>query len=1588
MTTEKKALLDKTFQSFMELGLSGENMDFIDDMVAKDVVGFGTTIDEKIFGVKEMRDLLIRQKEQSAGMEMNWKINTLDIHISSDENTAILTNEIILYITVDGNPIEMYMRFSVVLEYVQQKWLVVHWHGSKPEHVESEKDTWGVQTWKERAEALEKEVAARTADLVEKNRELEIEAALERVRALTMAMHNSDDVGKCIIKMFSELTALGVDEGTRFGIGILNHANENNQLWTARKDGEKVNMHIGNLDMTSHPLLTSASKAWKEQLPLHQYVLEGEDLLHYYQMINDAPDYKLRLPIEKLPDREFHYGFVFEHGFFYAFSRHAFQPELIHITQRFTALFEQTYRRYLDLVKAEEQAHEAEIELALERVRARTMAMHHSDELMETSELMFEQIKNLGIELWSCGFSLWFDDDSYFLGYNPGPHGKMGTPLRIPLTHDVFFTTIRDAKRRGDDFLVFESKGASLVQTYRYMDGLPVVGETMRGFVEAGFPLPTYQVTHCGFFANGHLMFITQEPNAEATDIFRRFTKVFNQTYTRFLDLQKAEAQAREAKIEAALERIRSKSLAMYKTDDLRDVVSVLFEQMQGLSVDMGFASVSIFIFEEGSRNIKQWLHMPDGVTSLSVPYFDHPILSDLFDARDNGADYFAKVYTLEEKNSWIEIGFELTDYKDLPEEIKTSFLQAPGYAMSTTLAKNSGICIPSFVGSLPFPDDVEILKRVGKVFEQAYIRFLDLKKAEAQAREAHIEAAVERVRAEAMAMHSTLDFEKVTQQLLKQVKILDPDRFTGASICLIDEDQFFTWWDFSSPGSMADPESLNLRYDAKKYKILGMDVLKKWQAGENYMVFDYDLELLNAAVKEWEDLNADIANTFKKAISEGKLKHQWNPCGRLSNGFLAFDMIQPPDDDVRKITIKMAHAFEQANTRFFDLQKAEAQAREAKIEAALEKVRTRTMAMQKGEELQDVAVLLYKELITLGVTNFVSCGYVEINEKVNKQYVWITSPGGDSLGLFYLPLTGDATFDERYAAWKRQQVIFHQTVAGEVRSNHLEFAITTFNSKEAEEMVRSQFPDPTVFYCFNFSHGYLHLVTGSLLKQEEEMLLARFTRVFEQTYARFLDLKKAEAQAREAIKQAALERVRGEIASMRSANDLEIITPLVWRELTNLGIPFIRCGVFIVDDKKESVEVHLSSPDGKPLAAMHLAFDANDLTLHAVEAWKKNAVHVQQWGKADFINYGKLMVTQGQVKDLQSYQGDAAAPESLYLHFIPFSQGLLYVGSLRPLLAEEIQLVTLLAKSFAIAYARYEDFIKLEQAKAEVESAMSVLKATQSQLVQQEKLASLGQLTAGIAHEIKNPLNFVNNFTEVSIELIEEAIAEIQKNDNDKDSSLIDHNLDDIKANLKKVYEHGTRANSIVNAMLLHSRGGGGAPEPTLLNDFIREYSNLAFHGMRAGKDPLDVQVVLDLDEKIKEIPLIGEDFSRVVLNICNNAFDAMREKFTKYEVQSTKLEGGEDHRRHYVPTLSIQTRLENGKVCIQFEDNGPGIPDANRDKILQPFFTTKKGTEGTGLGLSISHDIVKAHGGTIKVETEVGKGTVFIIILPDNNF
>ena len=246
--------------------------------------------------------------------------------------------------------------------------------------------------------------------------------------------------------------------------------------------------------------------------------------------------------------------------------------------------------------------------------------------------------------------------------------------------------------------------------------------------------------------------------------------------------------------------------------------------------------------------------------------------------------------------------------------------------------------------------------------------------------------------------------------------------------------------------------------------------------------------------------------------------------------------------------------------------------------------------------------------------------------------------------------------------------------------------------------------------------------------------------------------------------------------------------------------------------------------------------------------------------------------------------------------------------------------------------------------------------------------MASLGELTAGIAHEIQNPLNFVNNFSELNAELVGEIKLEIEKGDLEEIKAI----AIDIEENSKKINMHGKRAEGIVKGMLEHSRTTSGQKEPTDINQLADEYLRMAYHGLKAKKQDFEAELITGFDERLPLVSVVPQDIGRVLLNLFNNAFYAINQK------QKT---AGAD----YKPEVSVSTTNENGQVMISVKDNGTGIPDAIKEKILQPFFTTKPTGEGTGLGLSLSYDIiVKGHGGKINIESKEGEGSEFIIDLP----
>jgi signal transduction histidine kinase len=277
-----------------------------------------------------------------------------------------------------------------------------------------------------------------------------------------------------------------------------------------------------------------------------------------------------------------------------------------------------------------------------------------------------------------------------------------------------------------------------------------------------------------------------------------------------------------------------------------------------------------------------------------------------------------------------------------------------------------------------------------------------------------------------------------------------------------------------------------------------------------------------------------------------------------------------------------------------------------------------------------------------------------------------------------------------------------------------------------------------------------------------------------------------------------------------------------------------------------------------------------------------------------------------------------------------------------------------------------------------ELVKSLADLKSTQAQLIQSEKMASLGELTAGIAHEIQNPLNFVNNFSEVSNELIDEVLGERSKEKGERDEALEEEILGDLKQNLTKINNHGKRASDIVKGMLEHSRKSTGEKELTDINALCDEYLRLAYHGLKAKDQDFNATMETHLEKNLPKIEVIPQDIGRVLLNLISNAFYAVNERANQNIAD-------------YKPTVSLSTKQENDKVIISVADNGNGIPSSIKEKIFQPFFTTKPTGQGTGLGLSLAYDIVKAHRGELKVETKVGEGlpaeqagSTFIIQIP----
>ena len=1240
-------------------------------------------------------------------------------------------------------------------------------------------------------------------------REAQIEAALERIRARALAMHQSEEFTEVAKVMREQMGLLGQPELETSAVHLYNEDADHIFSWRAFRLSSQLkgNINYGffKIPKTSCTIAKEFVQKFKSRATDYTIEVSGAKQTAWYKVLFMlAPEVADAMKKSGTTKEKRYYHFSkFTGGALLMVSSKEPANDAIELQKRSAQVFDLAYRRFKDLQKAEAQAREAQIETSLERIRAASLAMQDSTALSEIIFKVYGELtkldakldrcfimivhpENKGITWWMAGHEGLLAENGFFVQMNQHPSHLMY--LDYCNKREKKWTYLFEGKEKRD----WDRFGFSKTE-------LAKLPEPIKAFMAAA------KKVHLSGSSDqfGSLVTGSFEPlPEEQQEIISRFAVAFNQAYIRFLDLQKAEARAREAKIEAALERVRSRSLAMHKSEELNEVVTIFFEKLKELHIQVAAVGISIYI--EGSRDWNNYVcgQTESGIVinNYQLPYFDHKITRDLYEVRKNNLELFIGHYSKKEKDSFYKYAIEHSQLKEeLADEVKQMIFKSPSYTISAISTKYATIIINDFEGKILSAYETDIIKRFSKVFDQAYTRFLDLQKAEAQAREAQIEVAVERVRTEAMAMHSSRDFGNVSQQLLQQVKGLGIKSFTGATIYFIDENEFITAYDFSSFGNMADAKNQFLRYDANKYPMNGLYPLKEWKKGEAYFELDFDFEKLQVAAREFEEIDSHIASSLKKALAGGHLTHQWEACGRLSGGFIAFDMISPPDDDVRRITLKMAYAFDQAYIRFLDLQKAEAQTRESQIEASLEKVRSRSLAMQKPEELLEVAEVLRNEMGQLGVEELETSSIYLVNKEKEQAECWYAIKDireeHKKLVSDDITITFNATWvgNEMWKFYKSKKADTSIVMKGENRKEWINYCAGVSNVLQG--YYGTEIPERT-YHLVKFSGGYMGAASPGEISAESWDLLRRAASVFSLAYTRFHDLQIAEAHARQA-------------------------------EL---------------------------------------------------------------------------------------------------------------------------------------------DLVAIKEAKQKAEEALTELQATQKQLIQSEKMASLGELTAGIAHEIQNPLNFVNNFSEVSTELIKEMVEEVDKGNTEEVKAI----AEDLVGNLEKIHFHGERAAAIVKGMLQHSRSSSGVKEPTDINALCDEYLRLAYHGLRAKDKSFNARFETSFDASIGNINIMPQEIGRVILNLINNAFYAVNER--------KKL-----NEPGYEPTVIVTTQKEDGKKIIAVADNGTGIPKKALDKIFQPFFTTKPTGQGTGLGLSLSYDIItKAHGGELRVETKEGEGTVFTIQLP----
>jgi len=683
---------------------------------------------------------------------------------------------------------------------------------------------------------------------------------------------------------------------------------------------------------------------------------------------------------------------------------------------------------------------------------------------------------------------------------------EVPSEVSIPYFDCAHWNSFNEAKEKGIDFfanhLDFEEKNRFYQDLFKLIPDVPK--ETLEYYFSCpGLAISTVLLENVGLYIEN---FSGIPYSDEENKTLMRFGKVFQQTYTRFLDLHKAEAQAREAQIESALEKVRSRSIGMQKSEELREVIQIIHDQLIHLNFKIDAAGFTMDYYQNNDWNVwiaNKYQSLP---TQIYIPYVDHPQFNYYKGAKEKGLDFFANTLSFEDKNSIFSYMFDFMG--DYPQAEKDQVLNAPGFAISQAFLKNITLWIYNLDGNPYTEEDNAILIRFAKVFEQTYVRFNDLKQAEAQARDAQIEASLERVRSRAMAIRKSDELVEVIQVIFQELNRLGFD-LIECSIATYDTNpKDLIYWSAGTYGS-ALPSSVKLQYIDHP---LLVELFNDFESGIQYRSGEYSGELL----KTWWDrifTETDFKYAPKEFIESWKKINQvFYSQATMNHGFLAFLGGAPLPDDKVQILKHFTNVVDLTYTRYDDVVQAEAQAREAQIEAALERVRSRTMAMHKSDDLTSAVATVFEELRKLGLKTL-RCGVGIFDGKSRKINVWTSSSSeksdsvqvsGDEM------LEGHSLLDGIYNSWQHQQD-YSYVLKGEDLTKYYNVVADSNLPVKAPEVNAAN--DIQYYHCVMFPAGGLFAFRESEFSAEAIRLMKRFADVFHLAFIRHLDLRNAEAQ-------------------------------------------------------------------------------------------------------------------------------------------------------------------------------------------------------------------------------------------------------------------------------------------------------------------------------------------------------------------------------------------------------------------------------------------------------------------------------------------